>query len=94
LVQTYDFISDTAIEVLKAKAMEYSTLPVNINHYPTPSNVVFSWLNDSDISKVSLSRKIELFTGLKVRGKLASEALQISTLTVGDHEALHIDSVC
>lgn len=59
----------------------------------TPRTAIYAWLEDEHIPLAPIGRRIELITGLHVRGMNASEALQIASYAYGGHVSTHFDSV-
>jgi len=92
VVQMYNMISEKWMRYFQKLA--YSQLeraPSGPN--ATPRTAAYAWFHDNDIPEAPISKRIELLTGLNVRGPLASEALQIAAYAFGGHVELHYDSV-
>ncbi|ODN03759.1 Prolyl 4-hydroxylase subunit alpha-2 [Orchesella cincta] len=93
LIQFHDIINEAWTREMKKAAMPtLQRAPQNVPG-ATPRTAVYAWLEDEHIPNSPIGRRIELITGLHVRGMNASEALQIASYAYGGHVSTHFDSL-
>ncbi|ODM91854.1 Lovastatin diketide synthase LovF [Orchesella cincta] len=83
LIQFHDIVGDEWIRIMKKAGMPtLERAPQDVSG-ATPRSAVYAWLQDEDIPSVPIGRRVELITGLHVRGRNASTDLQIASYAYG-----------